>query len=65
MNNLKRLLEHIIDEYLTEGYYPIDKHNPPPIKEVNNKWVDGDKAYDEEVHGWYSPYDLWMLREYT
>lgn len=50
---------------LSEAYYRIVKGATPPVSEVVERWMRGDKLYDERVHGYYPLRDLWPLREYT
>ena len=58
---------------LNEGYYEINPKSPPPLENVLEDWVDGQKAYDAgssitggdlNYHGFYSVEDLWSIREY-
>jgi len=59
-------LQNLLEQLFCEGYYRIDPNNPPSVNKVLSRWViEGDKAYDEFVHGWYSVDDLWPYREYT
>jgi len=67
MNGIS-LLRHLIREsILSEGYYDISPDNPPSVREVIDRWVAGDKAYDpdEAYHAIYRPEELWAYREYT
>lgn len=61
---LEQLLEYVVDEYLTEGYYRIDPGKPPAIKEVIRQWIKGNKAYDDRPHAWYPIEEVLPYREY-
>lgn len=45
------------------AYYSIDKSMS--ISNIITKWMLGDKAYDEDVHGYFYPEELWGYREYS
>lgn len=44
-------------------YYSLKKDQT--IESVVSRWQQGDKLYDEDVHGLYDPEDLWPYREHT
>lgn len=44
-------------------YYDIQRGDS--IDHVLSRWVKGEKAYDEFVHNFYQPEDVWPYREYT
>jgi tRNA nucleotidyltransferase/poly(A) polymerase len=54
------------DQSAVNEYYDItEKHYS--LEEVINKWVNDPygKAYDEKVHGYYTPEELWKYREFN
>jgi hypothetical protein len=67
INELKKLTTN--KSSLTESkknYYSLEEFPGISIKEIIQKWSNNSSSlYDENVHGMFSPRELWNYREYT
>jgi hypothetical protein len=65
---IRRLCVESFDRVFLESsssLYDLQPGSPLSIATVLERWVQGNKATDRPVHGWYSPRELWPYREYT